>query len=135
MALSAVNLLQPAGKLEAALFPGVGSAELEERLTAYLVAGAAKATALGVLAPDVETAALAWGYYRAYHNIYLRLLTTPREAHNEAQGGRTYEQEQADGYLALANQALAEFEDVVPVESAAAPAVVPSASFRHRNVW
>lgn len=132
MSLTHWDLLQPKGELWLQLWPGLPLEDLYVQLDQYLVEGAEKAADMATA--DQEAGQKAWGYYRAYHGVYLRMAATPASAETKDQSKRDYDPKQADKFLALANGWLAVFEELLPAESAqSTPA--SSFSFRHALTW
>lgn len=135
MAVLPDDLLQPKGDLDLALFTGLTASDVSDALEAYLTDAAGRIAQAGVPAADVDAAARAWAYYRAYTRIGQRLLAMARTATIEGQGTRRHEQEQADGFLAIADRWLAQYESLIPPAAAATPAVPPSAALTNAYRW
>lgn len=133
MTVVANDLTQPLGELEKELFPGDTVESFNDRLAGYLDDAEAKVE-LYEIADDVDAATIAWVYYRAYRAVGQRLLAQERTATIDGQGSNRFEQAQADGFFALAEQWKAAFDAVIPVENAAAPAV-KSSWFRAGFEW
>lgn len=140
MSVVIADLKQPKGHLENALFPsdavnGVLDATLfDARLTGYLADAVAKVAEYAIV-DDVDAATIAWVYYRAYYTVGQRLLAQERAASVEGQGSNRFEQKQADGFFALAQQWKDTFEGLIPDATAPVPSQIPSASFTSQYRW
>lgn len=103
MAYHAADTLIPKGRLNpAALWPGVDGNVVRENLEQYLAEGYSKTA-------DDE-AARTWAYYRAYQEVYERLLLTPSTVSINDEGSASYLLTQMEHVGQLADAALAEFE-------------------------
>jgi hypothetical protein len=110
MALSGVDLIAPAGEIEEVLFPDEDYTELILRLEYYLTDGYARASGL---TDKIDDAARAWAYHRAYKAVYLRMSASPSETTLNDQGQAVFHKDQAERFLALSEEYLEEFEDLV----------------------
>lgn len=110
MAVKAEDLLAPAGELEPDLFPnevkGTDRAPLLTRLSTYIADAVAKGS------PSDE-ATKAWAYHRAYRAVYISMSANPIKADEAGQGSATFDKTQADRFLALSNEWLAVWEDLI----------------------
>lgn len=106
MAVAPAELIQPDGELEAAWFPGEDEQTLEKRLETYLAEGAA----LSEEATDPDAATKAFGYWRAYEAVYLRLSGSPASVGVVGHMNRQYTQEQLRAFRAKAAEWRATFE-------------------------
>ena len=122
MAVTAEDLMQPYGELEGAWFPSDDGVALEARLTAYIAEGAEKASA----ADDVDAAATAFAYARAYEAVYLRLSGSPASVGIVGHMNRQYTQEQVRAFRAKAAEWRAVFEGHVLGASESAGGSAPA---------
>lgn len=106
MALQSGDFVEPKGELREDMFPGV------DDLTAT---GGHIETWLGEAQDktDDEDAQEHWVYYRAYHQVWLRLTTNPQQADLDEEGSLRYTDKQVASFKELADQHREEFEDVV----------------------
>jgi hypothetical protein len=108
-------LLEPAGDLSLAYFPGKPQEDVDALLGAYIADGVARLPA--AIAADPVAASLAvtaWSYHRAYRNIALRLSRDPSTVRVEGEFQTTITAEQIrtfkverDNWLAEWNAAIA----------------------------
>ena len=106
MPLTAADLLEPAGELSAALFPGDDATALTTRLTGYL-------TDAYVRAPGNDDAVRAWAYHRAYRAVYVAMSRAASSASLSDQGSISYTAAQIQNFLDLSNGALADYETAI----------------------
>lgn len=93
MAVTASDLLEPAGDLSPALFPSLDSDGLTTLLDGYL-ADAATLIPSTIVGAAYDGAATAWAYHRAYRSVALRLSRDPATAAVEGEGSSTITGEQ-----------------------------------------
>src|SRR5574337_832347 len=85
MAVTAADLLAPAGRLDpAVLWPTESLADVQSRIAAYLTDAVLRTASFA--AADIDAAVTAWVYYRAYDAVYQRIISTPASATLAEQG-------------------------------------------------
>lgn len=132
MAVEVADLLQPHGELETDLFT-----DTVERATVWLQQGKDKAIAANVSEEaNVDAAATAWAYHRAFKTKAALMSQTYNSGNLEGLGGESYAKDQRDRFAALADEWLAVYEGYVPVVEtpSSAPSVPVSRSVRVRTV-
>lgn len=91
MPLTAADLIAPKGEIELSLFSGEDVAALDARLQSYLTEAYTKLGTLTLPAgTDLDEAARAYGYYRAYKAVHLRMSSTAATATIEGEASRTF---------------------------------------------
>lgn len=134
MSLEPTQLIAPEGEIEPAMFPTDTAEQLAHRVQAYITAGTEKASADGVDAGDLDDAARAWAYYRAFRAVFVRLSATPSSITLNDQGGTARLLTQIVHFDKLAADYLTEYTGLVP--AAAVARVVPqSAATKTRITW
>jgi hypothetical protein len=128
--VQAEELLSPTGRLQPkVLWPGVSPEDVNEKLEAFLTEAAVKVADLED-ATDVDTATTAWAYYRAFDEVYLRLVGLPSTVDFRDEGSGSYLVTQMNLMKELRDQALVEFTAILDaaavVEETSAP--VPRSS-------
>jgi hypothetical protein len=119
-------LRSPLGDLGDSLFPGESSGELDTRLQSYLDEGYVKAAAAGISdAGDLDDAAKAWSYYRAYQAVYVRMLNNPSTVIMDKQGQNSTMWSQIEAMGKLAESSLALYQEYLPEEASTAPPSLP----------
>src|SRR5215208_1439014 len=84
------ELLSPKGRLNAgALWPGVDLNEVVGFVGEYLTEGYVKASEISD-ADAMDEAARQWAYYRAYQEVYERLLLLPSTVSSSEEGSSSY---------------------------------------------
>lgn len=123
--LSATDLLEPKGELNApALWPRKDINVVSANLSEYLNEGYGKAAALSEA--DQHEAARQWAYYRAYKDVYKRLLAMPSTVQTSDQGSSSYLLTQMEHVGELADAALAAHQALVEVVIVAEFPAVPA---------
>lgn len=112
MPLSPTDLLEPIGDLSPELFPGKDDAAIDTQLQAYLTDGYSRVP-VTVLGAEVDRAAAAWAYMRAYQNVLIRLSRTPATVSIANEGSQTVLGEQIRTFAKLATKWESEFNDIV----------------------
>jgi hypothetical protein len=105
MAFSASNFTEPEGELRSDMFPGVDDLEASD---GYLDTWLGEATGKS----ENEQAQEHWVYYRAFHQVWLRLTTSPRQADLEEDGSLRYSDEQVAAFKEMASQHREAFESI-----------------------
>lgn len=132
--LEPTQLIAPEGEIEPAMFPGDSPTALADRVQAYITAGTDKATADGVAAGDLDAAARAWAYYRAFRAVFVRLSASPSSVSLANQGGSSRTTSQISEFAALAEGWRTDYLALVP--EAPPPRTVPqSAPVKNRFTW
>lgn len=132
MTIHASDLLTPKGRLKAkVLWPGVDLSEVSENLEEFLTEGYAKA---GTSAKK-DDAAKWWAYYRAWDEKYQTLSASPATASIGDEGSRGYTQSQIDSWRIRADEALTEFNSLVPAVESVLPPVRMSRAMAVDFTW
>jgi hypothetical protein len=116
MALSAADFTEPDGQLRADMVPGVDDLEVTDGyLDTWLSEAEQKVSGSSAsLSPgEKEDAKEAWVYYRAFHQVWIRLTTNPRQADLDEDGSLRYSDEQVAAFKELADQNRESFEEIV----------------------
>lgn len=123
MALEADALLSPTGRLQAAvLWPGVTTATVTAKLEAFLL------EAVGLT--DDADAQREWAYYRAFDEVYQRMLLMPSSVTFADEGSGSYAVEQMRLVKELRDQALAAYEELIVVGAGGSTGYTVLTSFR-----
>lgn len=121
MTLTAIDVTTPLGRIDLdVIWPGVNADTAREYVGEYLQQGYNQA---GATAHD---AAQAWAEYRAFDQMHLRLTGRPSSATVQDEGSMAYTQAQIDAWRFLADEALSEYEDLVPGDAAGSYGVITS---------
>lgn len=105
MALSAGDFTEPEGELRPEMFPGVTDLKATDGyLDTWLSEANTKVSGstASLSAEEEEDAKKAWVYYRAYHQVWLRLTTNPRQEDLNEDGSLRYSDEQVKALEELA---------------------------------
>ena len=124
MALSAGDFTEPEGELRADMFPGVDDLETSGGyLDTWLGEANAKvsASSASLSSNEKEDAKIAWVYYRAYHQVWLRLTTNPRQEDLNEDGSLRYSDEQVKALEELAATHKETFEGLTTEEGDSEP--------------
>lgn len=137
MAHTAADMLQPGGgDLTASLFPALLPADLTTFLAAKLTEGYARANAaVPALSPaDLDGAAIAWAYSRAYQAIWQRLSGSPAVVGVSGEAQRTYLASQIQTFRDLSQEYLARHEQYFPLATGegSTNAIVSGVTTYHR---
>lgn len=117
MDLKASQFMEPAGELREDMFPGTENVESSHVNTWLSQAEEEVATSEEDLSDaEKRQAKKAYVYYRAYHAVWLRLTTTPREADVEEDGSLRYSDAQVARFKELSDQHEATFERLTEVD-------------------
>jgi len=135
MAVLASDLLQPAGHLDAKLFPGLDSSAVTAALDAYIAEAVTRISDLGIDDDDADTYTKAWAYCRAYTRISERLLAVPSSASIEGEAARQYDIKQSEGFARIASQWCARADALVPPDESPTAPERSSGTLRNRPVW
>lgn len=130
---TAVDLLDPAGRVEAAMFPSDTEAGLAARLLGYLTKGYNLASALEADDAKRNDAAEAYAYHRVWDNLAVRFARMESSATVPDQGSRTRTDAQRQEFKQRAGDALAEYEAAVagvPPASALKAYPIPDSAAR-----
>lgn len=121
MTLTATDVITPLGRIDlAVIWPGVNEDTARGYVGEYLSQGYSQAGA------SQDDAAKAWAEYRAFDQLYLRLTGRPSSATVQDEGSMSYTQSQIDNWRILADEALAEYEDLIPGDAAGSYGVITS---------
>lgn len=124
MPITYVDLLEPKGPVDPAMFPKDDATALHARLTAYVNDGYARAA--DVLDPTLQDEAAArWARFRAYTAVANRKNLEATSMNLADQGGKAFAAGQAKYYADLAAGELADFRELVPETLDPAPAADP----------
>lgn len=139
MALQSLDLITPRGELNPdELWPGLAPESVDEKLKEFRLEGYLKAASLSAVEADQDAAVKQWVYYRAYSEVYRRLLVGPSTAQLADEGSRSYTSLQIQEVGVLADNALAAFEELlaaVVVVEVTTPVTRMSASVRTSFVF
>lgn len=114
MALHASDLLTPKGRLNAAaLWPAEELDAVTEKLEEYLAEGYTKAEVLALSVGDRDEPARLWANYRAYQEVYERLLLLPSTVSTSDEGSSSYLLTQMEHVGELAEAELTAYRDEV----------------------
>jgi hypothetical protein len=103
MTATALDLLQPTGRLVASYFPDDDTQTLTDRLTTYLTEGYGDD-------PTNDAAAIQWAYFRAYSAIAERIALSPASAALPGVGSVGFNSSQPKFFADLAAQARAAYD-------------------------
>ncbi len=121
MAVAGSDLLSPVGRLIPAVhFPGQSTGTVSAKLDEFVADGARRASAVSD-ATAKDDAVRLWGYYRAFDEVYQRLMVQPASAADSDEGSRSYLQGQIDAAKAERDAMLEEFEDLLEEEDVTEP--------------
>ena len=129
MAVLWSDLLVPDGELEEGWFPDDDVTALEDRLTGYITRAEAKAA--DITDPDEQDEAVtAYAYHLAYTAIWARMSGDPSNAAIVNEESVAYSPQLVNNFKILADEKLAEFEELVPpmVDDVVATAIPPTMS-------
>jgi len=124
MALSAGDFTEPEGELRPEMFPGVSDLEATDGyLDTWLGEANTKVSAsnASLSSDEKEDAKKAWVYYRAYHQVWLRLTTNPRQEDLNEDGSLRYSEEQVKAFEELAATHKETFEGLATEEGDSEP--------------
>ena len=119
MDFSVGDFTEPEGELRADMFPGVDDLEASGGyLDTWLSEANAKVSAsnASLSSDEKEDAKKAWVYYRAYHQVWLRLTTNPRQEDLNEDGSLRYSDEQVKAFEELAATCKETFEGLTTEE-------------------
>lgn len=119
MAVQPADLLTPTGRLERkVLWPGVSLTKVTEYLTAYL-ADADQQPAFDEITDVVvaDRARKAWAYYRAFDEVYQRLLAQPSTVADSDEGSQSYVFTQITSMGERAAEQKALFDSIIEEET------------------
>lgn len=119
MAVTAADLVAPAGELETNLFPGESLAAGGGRLDEYIAEATALIAALPSPPDDADQATKAWAYHKAYRAVYIRMSADPQRASLDDQGSEQFDIRQADRFLALSREWRKNWDRMVSTETEA----------------
>ena len=74
-----------------------------------------------------------WAYHRAYRAVYIGMSANPIKADEAGQGSATFDKSQADRFLALSNEWLAVWEDLVGEVTPQEPTGFPGTQSQRAN--
>ncbi len=121
MAVNPADLLTPLGRLDRkVLWPGTSSLTVTTYLPAYLADAAAEAVEITDTAAN-DKAQKWWAYYRAYDEVYQRLLSQPASVSDSDEGSQSYLVAQIEMMRDRAGEALTAFNEIVEAETATDP--------------
>jgi C4-type Zn-finger protein len=112
--LTGADLIAPKGEIELALFPGEDSAVLQVRLQGYLDQAYTQLDALTFPdTTDLDQAASAYAYYRAYKAVHLRMSASAATASIEGEASRSFLASQIATFAELRDDYEQKWDDVL----------------------
>jgi hypothetical protein len=133
MALTAVDLIQPKGPVDMALFPGLQSNVVSAIVDQYLTtAYNDERVAAQTDVNRKDMLAQAWALYLVFGTVYTRMLAEPLTVNLTDKGSHGYSTEQIRGMAGLRDKYLADFNGLILVPGALPPSQFPG-SFSLRN--
>ncbi len=100
------------------LWPTLTTAKREEKLDGFLTDAGERAELDEIDAEDVDAATIAWVRYRAFSEVYDRMLMLPASVTAADEGSSQYSSEQIAAMRERRDEALAEYQDLTPAEDA-----------------
>lgn len=127
------DLMQPTGRITAAMFPDDTPDQLEERLQAYLDAAYVKLAAAP--ADDQDAGAEAYAYFRAYDAAADALTLMPQSASLQGLGSIGFSASAIAEFRRIARDQLAVYEGLVPISEAPSNNIPPSGAMKTVVRW
>jgi hypothetical protein len=122
VAVTAASLLSPTGRLDRkVLWPGVSASKVNEYLAAYITDGETEAEAITDETAQ-DRAVKQWAYYRAFDEVYQRLVSQPASVADADEGSQSYLVTQMQLMKERRDEALAAFEAILEEETGEDPA-------------
>lgn len=106
------SLVAPEGRLNPKLFPTDSEEDFQERLEAYVEEAITKTASLEDES-KAEEAQKAWAYYRAYDEIYTRMITSPVEIDLDVGGKGTFDTKQFEAIERMKNGFYNQFDKIM----------------------